>query len=68
MDRMVAPLKEVTMDKIQSVLTQLQNVMDVLIGFRPYQPLPEAYFQQTDWHETAQALRLPAIWRRNGHH
>lgn len=56
------------MKKIQSVFTQLQYVMDALVGVRPFQPLPEAFFQQPDWHEAAQALRLPAVWRRNGRH
>lgn len=68
MVRMVAPLKEATMKMIQSVFTQLQYVMDALVGVRPFQPLPEAFFQQPDWHEAAQALRLPAVWRRNGRH
>ena len=54
MVRMVAPLKEATMKMIQSVFTQLQYVMDALVGVRPFQPLPEAFFQQPDWHEAAQ--------------
>lgn len=68
MDRMVAPLKEVTMKMIQNVFNQVQCLMDALVGIRPFQPLPEAFFQQPDWHEAAQALRLPAVWRRNGRH
>ena len=54
------------MNKIQSVLTQLQKLMDAMDGARPFQPLPEAFYQQPDWHQAAQALRLPAVWRRNG--
>jgi len=66
--RMVVPLKETTMNKIQSVLTQLQYVLDALVDVRPFQPLPDAFFQHPDWHEAAQALRLPAVWRRAGRH
>jgi hypothetical protein len=65
---MGAPLKEMTMKNIRSVFAQLQYVMDALAGVRPFQPLPEAFFQQPDWHEAEQALRLPTVWRRNGRH
>lgn len=68
MGRMVAPLKEATMKMIQSVFNQFQYLMDALVAVRPFQPLPDAFFQQPDWHEAAQALRLPAVWRRNGRH
>lgn len=68
LSRMVVSLKEMTMNKIQSVIAQLQNVMDAFVGVRPFQPLPQAFFHQPNWQETAQALRLPAVWRRNGRH
>ena len=54
------------MNQIQRVLTQLQDLLDVLVGFRPFQPLPQAFFEQPDWHEAEQARQLPAVWRRTG--
>lgn len=56
------------MNKFQSVFNHLQYALDVLVGVRPFQPLPEAFYRQPDWHEAAQALHLPAVWRRNGRH
>lgn len=37
---------------------------DVLFGTQPFQPLPEAYFQQTDWSSATRGLQMPAAWRR----
>ena len=53
------------MRKLKTFARQLSDVLDLLSGAAaPYQPLPEAFFQQPDWHEAARLRHLPAIWRR----
>lgn len=63
-----SPSQESTMNTFHSVIAQLQNVMDVLAGVRPFQPLPAAFFDQPDWHKATQGLQLPAVWRRGARH
>ncbi len=49
----------------KNLSTRLQALFDLLCGnISPYQPLPEAYFQQTDWTLATQTLQVPAAWRR----
>ncbi len=44
---------------------RLQALFDLLCGsVSPYQPLPDAYFQQTDWSSATRTLQMPAAWRR----
>lgn len=54
------------MNQLRHVYSQLQSFLDVLVGVRPFQPLPEAFFNQPDWRQAEQLLRAPAVWRRAG--
>ena len=54
------------MRNLKTVIRQLQDVLDQILGAAaPFQPLPETYFQQPDWHQAAQSLQQPAVWRRS---
>lgn len=54
------------MRHIKTVIRQLQDVLDLLSGAaEPFQPLPDTFFQQPDWHQAAQSLQQPAVWRRS---
>ena len=51
----------------RKLISQLQGLFDLLCGVEPMlimKPLPPAYFQQPDWLSEAQALQMPAAWRR----
>lgn len=52
------------MNQLRTVYSHLQNLLDELFGVRPFQPLPDAFFNQPDWHQAEQSLRAPAVWRR----
>lgn len=52
------------MSPLRTAYSHFQNLLDVLVGIRPFQPLPEAFFNQPDWHQAEQSLRSPAVWRR----
>lgn len=52
------------MNQLRTAYNHFQNLLDVLVGIRPFQPLPEAFFNQPDWHQAEQSLRAPAVWRR----
>lgn len=54
------------MNQLRHLYSQIQTLLDVLVGIRPFQPLPEAFFNQPDWHQAEQSLRVPAVWRRAG--
>lgn len=55
--------------KIKTVIRHLQDVLDLISGASmPFQPLPDAFYQQPDWHETARLRHLPAVWRRAESH
>lgn len=54
------------MNQLRHVYSQIQTLLDILVGIRPFQPLPEAFFNQPDWHQAEQSLRAPAVWRRAG--
>lgn len=46
------------------IINQLQALIDLFCGVQPFQPLPEAYFQQPDWTLATRNLQMPAAWRR----
>jgi hypothetical protein len=48
----------------RKIIIQLQTFIDLFFGVQPFQPLPEAYFQQPDWALATRALQMPAAWRR----
>lgn len=48
----------------KNLTIRLQALIDLLCGVQPFQPLPEAYFQQTDWALATRTLQMPAAWRR----
>lgn len=52
------------MNQLRIVYSHLQNLLDELFAIRPFQPLPDAFFNQPDWHQAEQSLRAPAVWRR----
>lgn len=52
------------MNQLRTAYSHFQNLLDVLVGIRPFQPLPEAFFNQPDWHQAEKSLRSPAVWRR----
>lgn len=51
---------------LRNVYSHLQTLLDVLVGIRPFQPLPEAFFNQPDWHQAEHSLRAPTVCRRAG--
>lgn len=49
----------------QQLAARLHTFIELLVGgSKPFQPLPEAYYQQPDWLSASQALQKPAAWRR----
>lgn len=48
----------------KTFIQRLQSIVEILSGGQPWQPLPDAYFEQTDWQMASQSLKLPAAWRR----
>jgi hypothetical protein len=45
-------------------IQRLQSIVEIISGGQPWQPLPDAYFEQPDWQMATQLLQLPAAWRR----
>ena len=48
----------------KNLLNYLHAIFDMLFGVQPFQQLPAAYYQQTDWSSATQNLQKPAAWRR----